>query len=220
MLLILDLVYIAVLKPDWDTLATGRCPKSLPIEDYERARQGNRKLARLRWQPVGLSQMSKRLQQAVVAAEDARFHQHAGVDFAALGDAIAYAKEKGEVGFGASTISQQTIKNLVVGDSRTPWRKWHEMILALWMEQNLSKQRILSLYLNVAELGEGIYGAEAAAQAYWRVSANDLSESQAIEMAATLPSPKKHNPLTRTETFLRRVEKIRGHMNQFGWLDN
>ena len=96
--------------------------------------------------------------------------------------------------------------------SRDPLRKWHELIFTISMEFNVNKHRILETYLNIAELGNGIYGVEAASQYYWNISANALSRRQAIELAASLPSPKKHNPLTQTRQFLHRVKKIEIYM--------
>ncbi len=110
--------------------------------------------------------------------------------------------------YGGSTISQQTAKNLFLSASRNPLRKWHELLLTLGMEYHLSKDRILELYLNIAEFGPGIYGVEAAARHYWGVPAQHLTRSQAAQIAATLPSPKKHNPATRSARFLAHTNKI------------
>ena len=110
--------------------------------------------------------------------------------------------------YGGSTISQQTVKNIFLSPSRNPLRKWHELLLTIGMERNLTKKRILELYLNVAEFGRGIYGVEAAAKYYWGISAARLSSRQAIQLAATLPSPVSNNPDTRTKSFNRRVKKI------------
>ena len=120
--------------------------------------------------------------------------------------------ELGKFRYGGSTISQQTIKNLYFSSARNPLRKWHELVLTLAMEMKVSKQRILTTYLNIAEFGEGIYGVEAAAQYYWHVPANQLDDYQAAQLAATLPSPKKNNPQTRTRYFTQRVERIYGWM--------
>jgi monofunctional biosynthetic peptidoglycan transglycosylase len=96
--------------------------------------------------------------------------------------------------------------------SRNPIRKWHELLMTWFMEKKLNKSRILAIYLNIAEFGRGIYGVEAASQHYWGVSAFQISKDQAAELAATLPSPKKHNPNTQTKTFSRRVTKIKSWM--------
>ena len=145
---------------------------------------------------------------ALIVAEDARFYSHSGIDTDALQEVMEYNLTKKRFVFGGSTISQQTIKNIFLSPSRNPFRKWHEFVLTIGMERNLSKKRILSLYLNIAEFGRGIYGVNAAAQYYWGIPASQLSDSQAIELAATLPAPVKHNPNTRTKFFLKRVKKI------------
>ncbi len=121
---------------------------------------------------------------------------------------MEYNLSKQRMVYGASTISQQTVKNLFLSPSRDPLRKWHELVLTLGMERNLSKQRILEYYLNVAEFGRGIYGVDAAARHYWDVPVYRLGRREAIELAATLPSPVRHNPATRTRAFNKRVQRI------------
>lgn len=122
--------------------------------------------------------------------------------------------EKLEMKYGASTISQQTVKNMFFSASRDPLRKWHELIFTISMEFFVPKKRILETYLNIAEFGPGIYGVEAASRRYWGIPASKLSPRQATELAATLPSPKKHNPQTRSRYFKRRANKIQRHMNR------
>ncbi|MDX1824085.1 MAG: biosynthetic peptidoglycan transglycosylase, partial [Thiohalomonadales bacterium] len=99
-------------------------------------------------------------------------------------------------------------KNMFFTASRNPLRKWHELILTLGMEFKVSKKRILMTYLNIAEFGKGIYGVEAAARHYWGRDIGEVSDWQAAQLAATLPSPIKHNPQTRTALFLERAERI------------
>jgi monofunctional biosynthetic peptidoglycan transglycosylase len=122
---------------------------------------------------------------------------------------MEYNFSKKRLIFGGSTISQQTVKNVFLSPSRNPLRKWHELLLTIGMERNLSKQRVLEHYLNLAEFGRGIYGVDAAARYYWGKPASRLTDRQAIELAATLPSPVKNNPKTRTRSFENRVKKIR-----------
>jgi monofunctional biosynthetic peptidoglycan transglycosylase len=119
-----------------------------------------------------------------------------------------YNLREGRFVFGASTISQQTVKNLFLTPSRNPLRKWHELILTWGMERSLGKRRILEIYLNVVELGRGIYGVQAASQAYWGISPDQLSPAQAAELVASLPSPVKNNPATHTRYFERRSKKL------------
>ena len=132
-----------------------------------------------------------------------------GLDIDALKEAMETNLSEKRLIYGGSTISQQTVKNVFLNPSRNPLRKWHELLLTIGMERNLSKKRILEHYLNVAEFGRGIYGVDAAARHYWNVPASKLTSRQAIELAATLPSPVRNNPKTRTSSFNNRVNKIR-----------
>ncbi len=214
LILLLDAAYLWWLMPDWDELAKGPgpAPKSAFIKEYEAQRADDATLPRLRWQPVPLSNIAKSMRRAVIVAEDSRFYEHEGFDVAALQDAWEYNLERHKFAIGGSTLSQQLAKNLFLTPSRNPLRKWHEVWLTAIMEQQLSKRRILELYLNVAEFGPGIYGVEAASRKYWGIAASQLSNQQAIELAATLPGPKKHNPATRTKFFKNKVKKIGRHL--------
>jgi len=206
-LLVVDLVYLATIWPDWKVLAQGPVPKSNFMRTYE-DKQANRDWPRLQWQAVTLAKIPRHMLRAAIVAEDSRFYVHSGFDLAAIKEALDYNFERGEFLVGASTISQQTVKNLFLSASRDPLRKWHELVLTFGLEQNLRKSRILELYLNVAEFGRGIYGVQAAARVYYGVDAADLTLAQAAELAATLPSPIKNNPQTRTERFQRRAQRI------------
>jgi monofunctional biosynthetic peptidoglycan transglycosylase len=207
-----DGLYLAWLWPDWEQLAAGPVPESSFIHTYRERREHDRRLPPLRWQPVPLSRIAPALRRAVIVAEDSRFYSHEGVDLAAVLEALEYNWEQGRARHGASTISQQTVKNLFLSPSRNPLRKWHELVLTWAMENNLRKRRILELYLNVAEFGPGVYGAEAAARAYWGIPAKALTAGQAVELAATLPAPTRDNPASRTPQFLRRYAKILRHL--------
>lgn len=138
---------------------------------------------------IDYDSMSRWMPLAVVASEDQRFPDHWGVDFAAIRKALAEYRA-GDGLRGASTITQQTAKNLFLWNGRSFIRKALEAGLALGLEALWSKQRILEVYLNVAEFGPGIYGVEAASQAYFGISARYLSPSQAARLAAVLPNPK------------------------------
>ncbi|MBI5507592.1 MAG: transglycosylase domain-containing protein [Deltaproteobacteria bacterium] len=212
-----DLAYLALIWPDWSVLADGPPPKSAFIRGYEARAEVDRSLPKLAWLPVPDAKLPIWLQHAVVVAEDASFFKHGGVDVEAVSDAVQYNLEHGRLQVGASTISQQTVKNLFLSSERSLGRKWHELILTWRMESNLPKTRILGLYLNVAELGVGIFGAEAAARFYFGNSVGALSFDQCVALAATLPSPIKHNPATRTEFFLKRKQKIYGFLAARGW---
>jgi monofunctional biosynthetic peptidoglycan transglycosylase len=207
-LLLVDLFYLMLTWPDWRTLAAGSVQKSNFIRDYELKRTEDKTLAPLHWRPVSLSVVPKYLIRAVILAEDARFYEHSGFDLIAFKEAMNYNLAEGRLALGASTISQQTVKNLFLSRSRNPLRKWHELVLTWGMERNLKKRRILELYLNIAEFGPGIYGVQAAAQAYFGTPVEALTVDQAARLAATLPSPERHNPATRTNHFERRAQKI------------
>jgi len=209
-----DAIYLFVIWPDWEALARGATPKSNFIKAYQERAAEDRKLPRLKWKPVPLSSISPPMRRVVIISEDTRFYSHDGIDPEAIRDAIEYNWEKGKVVFGASTISQQTVKNLFLSSSRDPLRKWHELVLTLTMEQKLRKRRILELYLNVAEFGPGIYGVEAAALHYWGISAAELSPDQAVSLAACLPSPRLHNPRTQTRAYQQRRLRIERHMRE------
>ena len=207
-LIMMDLGYLIGIWPDWELYADGPIQRSSFIRSYEFEQHRHADWPRLRWSPVPIATIPDSVVRAVIVAEDARFFEHDGVDVEALKDAMEYNLSKKKMIYGASTISQQTVKNIFLSPSRNPLRKWHELLLTIGMERNLSKQRILEHYLNVAEFGRGVYGVDAAARYYWRIPASRLTSSQAIELAATLPSPAKNNPKTRTRSFQNRVKKI------------
>lgn len=213
MLALVDAGYLIGLAPDWEIYARGPIQASRFIQQYknEKALHHNDWPA-LRWHPVSIKHIPDHVLRAVIVAEDSRFFQHNGFDEKAFKEAMEYNLSQKRMVFGASTISQQTVKNLFLSSSRNPLRKWHEFVLTVLMERNIEKKRIIELYLNVAEFGQGIYGVEAAARYYWNRSVNDLSISQAVELAATLPAPMKHNPSTQTKYFVRHKKKIRKHL--------
>src|SRR5881296_4463961 len=164
--------------------------------------------------PTDLQSISPVLQRMVIIAEDSRFRSHVGIDPAEIADALGVDRAHGfwsAVGAawrhrdrlrGASTITQQLAKNLYLSSSRNPIRKVKEAVTALGLELALSKDRILELYLSVAEWGPGIWGVDAASRAYFGVPASLLSAEQAAELAATLPHPRTSNPTFRPERTL------------------
>jgi len=164
------------------------------------------------WVPY--ARISLHLKRAVVVAEDAKFLDHEGFDWEAIQDAFAKNQRQGKVVAGASTISQQLAKNLFLSGERTWLRKGQEAIITWMLEQTMSKRRILELYLNVAEWGDGVFGAEAAARYHFGVPASALNAEQGAWLAAILPSPRKyvHGRTTpyiesRVATILARMEK-------------
>lgn len=142
---------------------------------------------------VPLRDISLNLQHAVVAAEDARFYQHHGFDWKQVQIAIEDDEERGRLR-GASTITQQLVKNLFLGTSRSFVRKGIEFTIVPLAEGLLSKQRILELYLNVIEWGPGTYGAEAASVHYYGVPAKRITREEAVDLATVLPAPLRRKP--------------------------
>ena len=211
----MDIAYLAWLWPDWESFQQGPIQRSSFILDYEAEQRHDSALPELRWNPVPLNRISQNMVRAAVIAEDSRFYQHGGVDWEALRDAMQYNLERGKLVYGGSTISQQTSKNLFLSPSRNPLRKWHELVLTLAMDHYLSKPRIIEYYLNVAQFGPGLFGVDAAARHYWGITAAQLNRRQAIELAASLPSPVSTNPALRTQRYQRRIDKISRHYRQW-----
>ena len=206
---LMDMGYLVGVWPDWELYSEGPIQPSSFVRTYIFEQYRHRDWPDLQWEPVSIDTLPRHVVRAFVVAEDARFYQHNGFDTEALKAAMEYNLSEKRIVYGASTISQQTVKNVFLSPSRNPLRKWHEVVMTWGMERNLSKKRILELYLNVAEFGRGVYGVEAAARHYWGISASRLSETQAVELAASLPAPVNHNPKTRTDFFVKRTKKLK-----------
>jgi monofunctional glycosyltransferase len=161
---------------------------------------------RHKWMPY--QQISPHLKRAVVAAEDAKFLDHEGFDWEAIAQARAKNEQRGRVVAGASTISQQLAKNLFLSGTRSWLRKGQEALITWMLENTMSKRRILELYLNYAEWGEGVFGAEAAAQHHFRVPADRLTREQAAWLAAILPNPRQYKSGRTTPYVQGRVNTI------------
>ena len=164
---------------------------------------------------VSLNEISPHLRKAVIASEDPKFLSHSGFDFEAIARAID-ANKRRKIKMGASTISQQTAKNVFLYPSRTYLRKGLEAYFTVLIENIWDKRRILEVYLNVIELGPGIYGAEAASQYYYNKPARDLSLGEAQLFAAILPNPRRWNPKKPTNFVLRRRNFIRRNIALLG----
>jgi monofunctional biosynthetic peptidoglycan transglycosylase len=152
-------------------------------------RESNPK-AQLKHQWVPYERISPHLKRAVIAAEDARFNEHEGVDWDALGKAYETNIKRGKPAKGGSTITQQLAKNLFLSPDKSYLRKVQELIITYMIEALWDKRRILEVYLNSVEWGNGVFGAEAAARYYYGVSASALNREQAARLAAMLPRPK------------------------------
>lgn len=157
--------------------------------------------------------ISRELQYAVIASEDNRFCRHHGVDWGAVNDAVEEYDSQGRLR-GASTITMQLARNLFLWPGGGFFRKGIEVILAMAIDALLPKRRILEIYLNIAEWGDGIYGAEAASRAYFRISAARLSRHDAALLAAVLPSPRRWTPARPTNYIAERAAVIDGRIGQ------
>ena len=201
------LVFFATL-PDVAPLKTG-FPATTAFMERRKAelrRAGGD--ARLEWIPVPLSRISPVLVRAAVAAEDARFYVHTGVDWAAVRGALEKDWDGRNLRHGASTITQQLAKNLYLSPRRTLLRKLREWAIARKLERTLTKRRILELYLNVVEFGARTFGAEAAARRYFGKSAARLSDLEAATLAAVIPSPRLYDPVRHSQRVARRARQI------------
>jgi monofunctional biosynthetic peptidoglycan transglycosylase len=162
---------------------------------------------------VPLRRISPNLQHAVVAAEDGRFYRHHGIDWHEVQTVVDEDLDKGKLGRGGSTITQQLVKNLFLSTNRSLLWKALEFTLAPAAELVLPKRRILELYLNVIEWGPGIYGAEAAANSWYHVPAAKLSRDEAARLAALVPSPLRRRP-DRVNWYSTQIER---RMEEAGW---
>jgi monofunctional biosynthetic peptidoglycan transglycosylase len=195
--------------------------------------EGKEPVKKMVWQPIG--QISPNLQRAVIAGEDSRFFEHNGFDWEAIEKAWDEAVKEGEKEAkaegdfdpndwippmpsfkrGASTITQQLAKNLYLSEDRNFLRKGREAVYTYLLERELSKKRILEIYLNVIEWGDGVYGAEAAAREYFKKPAANLSQQEAAYLAAMIPSPLNvFNPKKNPRRVVRRQRALLRRMNQ------
>jgi len=166
-----------------------------------------------RW--VDIEEMSPHLARAVIAAEDNRFCEHDGVDWSAVRTVLDEYREEGRLR-GASTISMQTVKNLYLWPGRSVIRKGLEAVLVHVLEASWSKQRIIEVYLNIVELGPGIYGVESAAQHHYGITAKRLTLVQSAALAATLPAPLSRDPTHKNKAMGQRVRRISASITQLG----
>ena len=168
---------------------------------------------RKRYRFVPLREISPQLQHAVISAEDGRYFLHHGIDWNAVQKVMEESAETGRVQRGASTITQQLVKNLFFTTHRNPLRKAFEYTLAPMADSILGKQRALELYLNVIEFGPGVFGAAAAAEFHYGTSAAKLDRDQASRLAAILPSPRRRKPVRMNQY----SAAIQERMRQVGW---
>jgi monofunctional biosynthetic peptidoglycan transglycosylase len=167
---------------------------------------------------VSLEEISTNLQKAVIASEDANFLTHHGFDFKAIQKAME-SNEKGKKLKGGSTISQQTAKNVFLWQGRSYLRKGLEAYFTVLIELIWGKERIMEVYLNSIEMGNGVYGAEAASKYWYRKSAINLTKNEAAGIAAILPNPRKFTATNSSSYINRRKGRIVKHMNYVGKLE-
>ncbi len=170
------------------------------------------------WKWTSYDAIANPLKHAVLVAEDINFFSHDGFDLDEMETAVRQALEEGKSLRGASTITQQLAKNLWLSPSRNPWRKIKEVLLTRQLERHLPKRRILELYLNLAQFGPDVFGAEAASRRFFKRPASRLSEHQAAMLAAGLSRPSRWNPPSTSSGYQRRVELIRRRMQRSGWI--
>jgi monofunctional glycosyltransferase len=207
----------AVTWPDVGALATEPPETTAFIERYRlRAERADLPAPRQQWVPM--AGISRHLGHAVVVAEDIEFFSHRGFSTHELKVALGDAWEEKRLPRGASTLTQQLAKNLWLSSSYNPLRKVKEALLTWQLERQLSKRRILEIYLNVVEFGPGVYGAEAAARHFYGASAHGLSRNQAASLAAGLSRPRQWHPGVTTRGYQQRVATIEGRMRRASWV--
>lgn len=198
-----------IMFPDISGLKNENPEKTSFMEYRENEWKNENKNFKIKQKWVPYSKISPYLIKAVIIAEDDKFWLHNGFDFEAIQKAIEKNIKAKKLKMGASTISQQLVKNLYLSPSRNPIRKIYEAIITWKLERNLSKTRILELYLNVAEWGDkGIFGIESASRYYFGKHASDLTPIEASRLAAILPNPRRYNPLLENGYIARRANFI------------
>jgi monofunctional biosynthetic peptidoglycan transglycosylase len=168
------------------------------------------------WVPI--SRVSRHLVHAVLSSEDQKFFGHQGVDWDALEKSVQEDRKQWRLARGGSTITQQLAKNLFFTTHKSPIRKVRELFVARWLEEDLTKRRILELYLNVIEWGDGIYGAEAAAQRYYGKPASALDADEGAGLAGMIPNPRRINPRVDARRFARAQRRVIWLMAHAGYL--
>jgi monofunctional biosynthetic peptidoglycan transglycosylase len=208
------LAYSWLTLPDVRPLQTGNPPTTafMQLRAEEAAAQGRTVHPVRHW--MAYSRISPLLKRAVLVSEDAAFWEHEGVDYAELRASIEANWTRGVTLRGASTITQQLAKNLYLSPSRNPYRKIVELMITRRLEAELNKARLLELYLNVIEWGDDIWGADAAAHAYFNRPASDLTAQQAALLAGALINPHVYSPAHPNARLLRRQQIILRRMGQ------
>jgi monofunctional biosynthetic peptidoglycan transglycosylase len=210
--------YEWVTFPDVSALATTPPSTTAFMEQRKAELRAAGKSDAIEYRWVAYDRISPYLRRGVLVAEDDAFYAHDGVDVKALEEAIRKDWARKQATHGGSTITQQLAKNLYLSPSRNPLRKLKEYFIARSLESHLTKKRILELYLNVVEMGERVYGAEAAAHSYFHISAASLSPSQAALLAGCLPNPRIMNPGAPNKRLRWRQRMVLSRMRRWGYL--
>ena len=184
------------------------------IRNVEQVKSDKPLQLKKKWVPI--EEISPNIVNAVIASEDNKFMKHWGFDFDGIKVALEKNKQRNKNAFGGSTISQQTAKNLFLWPARSWLRKGLEAYFTILIELFWSKERIMEVYLNIIEMGDGIYGIERASNIYYNVSASKLTRAQSAMIAASLPSPRKYNPKNPTAYLRKRQTQILKVMSQLG----
>jgi monofunctional biosynthetic peptidoglycan transglycosylase len=221
LLLVIILAYVAyewVTFPNVEELKTG-FPKTTAFMDIRRAElRSEGKDDSLQYTPVPYGRISPYLRRGVLVAEDNSFYEHSGVDTKAMQEAFERDWKRKQITHGGSTITQQLAKNLYLSPSRNPLRKIREYFLAMALERHLTKKRILELYLNVVEMGERVYGAEAAARFYFHKPASALTPREAALLAGCLPNPRVMVASSPNKRLRARQRMILSRLRRWGYL--
>jgi monofunctional biosynthetic peptidoglycan transglycosylase len=215
---LLWLAYEAVTFPDVRSLAKQPPKTTAFMELRKKQLRSKGQSDELRWKWVAYGRISPYLRRAVLVAEDDSFYEHEGVDVDAMKEAFERNWKRKKVASGGSTITQQLAKNLYLSPSRNPVRKIKEYFIARALERHLTKKRILEIYLNVVELGERVYGAEAASRFYFDRAASALTPNQAALIAGALPNPRVMNPGSPNKRLRWRQRMILSRMRRWGYL--
>ena len=212
------LAYELITFPDVAVLAKERPKTTAFMEQRKKQLRKAGKSDELEWQWVAYGKISPSLRRGVLVAEDNSFYEHEGVDVEGMKEAFERNWKRRKLTHGGSTITQQLAKNLYLSPSRNPLRKVREYFIARSLEKHLTKKRILEIYLNVVEMGERVYGAEAAARHYFGKSAASLSTREAALLAGCLPNPRVMNPGNPNKRLRARQRMILSRMRRWGYM--
>jgi monofunctional biosynthetic peptidoglycan transglycosylase len=199
-------------------LATSTPAKTALMRQREAEAKARKRRAHSAQATVPLSRVSRSLIQAVISSEDQKFFGHEGIDWQAIRDSAGTNVRRGRAVRGGSTITQQLAKNLYFGTEKSVARKLREAVVTQWLEADLSKVRILTLYLNLIEWGDGLYGCEAASRAWFSKSCADLNLAEAAGLAGMIPNPRRISP-AHPARYERARARVLGLMAHAGYIE-